>query len=446
MSLAARLSDTQRRVAHSWAQPVYRSGYLLVGNSLVTAVLGVAFWLLAARLYPAEAIGLNASALSAMMLIAGIAQLNLMSSLLRFVPTAGRRAASLVVPSYVAGATLSVLAAVVFLLGLGTWAPALRPLLLAPPIAVSFVLAAAIWPVWVMQSSVLVAVGHAGATTWTNQLFNGLKLVLLVAFFAVLPGSGVWFAWIAATAVAVGTGSWFLFRRAVPAFAALTSDVPPYVPTPGDFLRFAAPDYVAALAWIACTTLTPILVLDLTDARHAAVFALAWQICLVLYGVPAALGQSLVAHGVRHPTELATHHRRILLSSLGFLGPIVLVLVVFTPLLLQPFGAWYAAQGVGTLRLLSLSALPNAVVALAVSRARVERRMVLVTTTMTALCLLVLLLTGLLVPQVGIVGAAVGWLVGQLVLACGVGLGRLLRASEGKARMHPETVTPGGAA
>jgi hypothetical protein len=49
MSVAARLSDTQRRVARSWAQPVYRSGYLLVGNSLLTAVTGVAFWLLAAR-------------------------------------------------------------------------------------------------------------------------------------------------------------------------------------------------------------------------------------------------------------------------------------------------------------------------------------------------------------------------------------------------------------
>jgi O-antigen/teichoic acid export membrane protein len=428
MSVAARLSDTQRRVARSWAQPVYRSGYLLVGNSLLTAVTGVAFWLLAARLYPAEAVGLNSSAVSAMMLIAGIAQLNLMSSLLRFVPNAGRRAGSLVLPAYAIGAFLSLLAAVAFLLGLRVWAPALQPLLLSPVTAVSFVLAAALWPVWVMQSSVLVAVGHAGATTWTNQLFNGLKAVLLLAFFVVLPSSGVWYAWMAATGVGVLTGTWFLFRRAIPRFGDQTAGAPVQVPSRRDFVRFAGPDYVAALAWIAGTSLTPILVLNLTDARHAAVFALTWQICFVLYGVPSAQGLALVAHAARNPDELVAHHRRTLRTSIGLVAPVVLVLVAFAPLLLRPFGGWYASQGVGTLRLLALSALPNVLVTLAVSRARVERRMATIVAAMTALCLIALLLTWLLVPHIGIVGAAVAWLVGQTVVASAVGLRRLRRA------------------
>jgi O-antigen/teichoic acid export membrane protein len=151
--------------------------------------------------------------------------------------------------------------------------------------------------------------------------------------------------------------------------------------------------------------------------------------CFTLYGVPVALGQALVAYGVRDPARLGHHHRRILLSSLGLLVPVVVVLVVFAPVILAPFGPWYASQGVLTVRLLALSALPNAVVALTVSRARVDRRMPTVVTTLGVLCLFVLGLTWLLVPHVGIVGGAVAWLCGQLAVAGGIGIRSLTRDS-----------------
>lgn len=154
-------------------------------------------------------------------------------------------------------------------------------------------------------------------------------------------------------------------------------------------------------------------------------FALAWSMCFVLYGVPAAFGQSLVAHGVREPHRLTERHRRILLSSLALLGPVVAVILVFAPLFLLPFGAWYASQGAGTVRLLALSALPNAVVALTVSRARVERDMVTVVVTMVGLAVVVLGLTLLLVPLMGIAGGGMAWLTGQLLVAGGIGLRRL---------------------
>lgn len=420
------LATGHRRLADQWAQPVYRAGYLLVLNSLVTALLGLGFWLLAARLFPPEVIGVNAATISAMMFIAGVAQLNLMSALLRFVPTAGRRAGRMVVLSYAVGATLSALAATGYLLRLGAWTPALSPFLGQFWVGLSFVVASAGWAVMVMQASVLVALGRAGVTTVVNQVFNFLKLALLLPFVVLLPTSGVWFGWTGAMAVAVAAGAWFIFGRALTAFVETPPSVPAYLPSLRDLARFALPDYVAALAWIACTSLVPILVLNLSDAEHSAVFALAWSICLTLYGVPTALGQSLVAYGVREPARLREHHRRILLSSLGILSPVVAVLVVFAPAILAPFGHWYVSQGVLTVRLLALSALPNAVVALTVSRARVDRRMTTVVTSMVALCLLVLGLTWSVVPRMGIVGGGLAWLVGAVVVAAGIGVQHLL--------------------
>ena len=69
--------------------PMFRSGYALVANEGVTAALGLVYWLVAARQYDARTVGINTAAISAMMFIAGVAQLNLMSALLRFVPVLG---------------------------------------------------------------------------------------------------------------------------------------------------------------------------------------------------------------------------------------------------------------------------------------------------------------------------------------------------------------------
>src|SRR5712692_394265 len=70
--------------------PLYRNGYALILSSAMTSGLGAVYWIIAARNYSVEDVGINSAAISAMMFLAGISQLNLMSALVRFVPRAGR--------------------------------------------------------------------------------------------------------------------------------------------------------------------------------------------------------------------------------------------------------------------------------------------------------------------------------------------------------------------
>src|SRR5512139_3328907 len=88
--------------------PLYRNGYALVFSSTATSVLGVVYWVLAARYYTTEAIGLNSAALSTMMFLASLAQLNLMNALNRFVPSAGAATARLVISAYGMSAVIAV--------------------------------------------------------------------------------------------------------------------------------------------------------------------------------------------------------------------------------------------------------------------------------------------------------------------------------------------------
>jgi O-antigen/teichoic acid export membrane protein len=262
--------------------------------------------------------------------------------------------------------------------------------------------------------------------TLTNQAFNALKLLALVPFTVLIPSTGVWFAWTGAAACVVAFGLQYVFGRNSARFTA-ESPVRTSVLSLVELARFASPDYVASLAWLASTTLVPVMVLDLSDADSAAAFSLTWSIALVLFSVPAVLGQLLVAEGVRDPQQLGELHVKMLRATLALVAVAVAVLLVFTHPILSLFGGWYAAAGATTLRILALSALPNVVVALAVSRARADRRMWTVVWTMLTLCVVVVPGTWLTVPRWGIAGAAAAWLSAQILVVLGLQCGRRQR-------------------
>ncbi len=89
--------------------PLYRDGYALLLATGLASVLGIVHWALAARLYPAATVGFNSAVLSAMMLVSGLAQLNMTALLLRYRPVMGRSRRRLVEVTY-AGTLLVTLA------------------------------------------------------------------------------------------------------------------------------------------------------------------------------------------------------------------------------------------------------------------------------------------------------------------------------------------------
>jgi O-antigen/teichoic acid export membrane protein len=396
--------------------PLYRSGHALMLNAALTAGVGIGFWLVAARFYPPAVVGRNSAAISAMMFLAGMAQLNLMSALLRFVPTAGARAPRLVLGSYALGAATSAVVATVFVAGIDRWAPDLEPLLADRVSMVWFVVATAAWAIFVMQDPVLVAVRRSWMVPTENLVFALLKLALVFAVATVLPAVGILVSWTVAMTLAVVGTTAYILGRALPAHVRAAPDA---VESPGvpEIARFTAADYVGALFWVAATALMPVLVLDLAGATSAAAFAMAWTITLALYQLPTGMGQSLVTHAASDQAHLGAHHRDALKHTLRLVVPAVAVLAISAPWILEVFGSVYADEGTTVLRLLALSAVPHTVNSMAVSRGRVQRHMRFVVTLLAILCSLVLALAVVLLPVLGIVGVGVAWLVAQSLVA-----------------------------
>ncbi len=96
----AGLAERYRKFRAHLASPLFRNAYALMLNTGATGLLGVAYWLLAARHYPAADVGRASAAYSAMYLVSGITAYSILGAITRFIPQAGRHTSALVLRAY----------------------------------------------------------------------------------------------------------------------------------------------------------------------------------------------------------------------------------------------------------------------------------------------------------------------------------------------------------
>ena len=421
-----RLPATARRALPS--EPLLRNGHLLTFSSLVTSVFGAGYWALAARFFSPATLGRNYSAIAAMMLLSGIGQLNLTNVLVRFVPAAGRRTRSLVLRAYLAAIATTVPLATAFVLLLPEISPGLV-FLHSPLPGAGFVLATAGYGLFTIQDGVLTGLRRPDWVVLENAIFAAVKIAAVAVFALAAISGGVLLSWALALIAAIAVTNAFLFTRAIPRHespaTALDRSRRTAPAAPGNrgsapTLGYVVCDYIGSLFWFAATTLPPLIVLDRSGPAEAAYFSLAWVIAYVLFLISANMGSSLVVESAADPAQLARNCRCVLSHTGVLLAACTLVLTATAPEILGVFGADYAANGTGLLRLLLISALPNLVVATAVSVCRAQRRMRAVIAILSILCCLTLGLILLLVPIMGIAGAGAAWLIAETAVATGL--------------------------
>jgi O-antigen/teichoic acid export membrane protein len=416
--------STRARLAEHVRLPLHRDGYALAANSAFTAVAGLVYWIVAARQYSAHDVGINSALISSMMFLAGIAGLNLTNVVVRFLPEAGPRTARLAAISYGVAGSAAVLIALGFVVGVGEWAPALDFLRDDAALGAWFLLSTLGWCLFSIQDSVLTALGKAVWVPIENAVFSLLKLGLLVVGASLLPVYGIFVSWTAAMLVSVAGVNLVIFVRLVKRAAGRPAAEPPVLRSRA-FARYFAADYTCSVAWLSGINLMPLVVTAVLGATQNAFYALAWAVSLPLYAFAASIGMSLVLHGSRERAALPALERKAAVQGARVLLPSVVVAVVLAPQVLSLFGPEYAEEGSTLLSLLALGSLPYFVLTLALSVARIERRLRPAVLAWGAQAVLALALAVPLLNALGVTGAGVAWLGSQCVVATGVLLVRL---------------------
>jgi O-antigen/teichoic acid export membrane protein len=405
-----------RGLLKGWRAPQHRDGLALVASSGLSSAVGLLYWVLAAQLFPPDVVGVNAVALSSLMLVGGVAHLNMSHALLRFVPVAGTAARRLVVLGYLVAVAVSALAGAGFALGAIWWAPELIDIAGYGTLVAFFAVSCPVWTLFSLQDYVLTAVGRATAVPLESLVFSVLKIGLLIAVtLAALPG-GIALSWVIATALIVLLINFWLLVRLLPAHGRATADRAVPI-TAGAVAKFIGADYVGALFWQAALMGLPVLVLGRLGPEAAAAYNMVWQFGMALYLVPSGMGQSMIAHNAADPAKVDKARRETVRRGLMLVVPVALVLALGAPLVLALFGAHYTDTGSGALALIALSAVPNVITAAATSTARVRQRRGVQFGVPTSLSVLAIGLSWLLMPHLGILAVGIAWLAAQCIVA-----------------------------
>jgi O-antigen/teichoic acid export membrane protein len=399
-----------RRLRGHLDDRLYRTGYYLIIGTGITSLLGVAFWALAARSYSAHEIGQNAAAISAMTLVSGVCSLGLSAVLVRYLPIAGTALRRLVFSSYALTAGLSLLAGALVAATSDVWSPTLD-FLQQPDWLIGFTLATAATTIFTLQDSVLTGLQTARWVPLENSLYAATKLVLLIALAALLPTAGPFVAWNAPLLPAIIVINWLIFRRLIPndrSVGSLERD---------KVIRMAAGNYGGNLFALVGNMYLPILVANQAGAADAAYFFIPWMICLSLQLVALNVTTSLTVEAALDMPKLRRLSRQALAHSMRLVAPMAVLTGLIAPLALLVFGQEYADSGTNLLRLLAVGAIPNVIVALGIGVARLEHRGGFVVVVQGIQFAIVLGLSALLIPDVGVVAVGWTWTGAQFLLA-----------------------------
>lgn len=341
----------------------------LIISGAGSAVIGVAFWAVAAHRASATVIGRTSAEIAAMILLASLAQLSFGSTFERFLPIAGDQTHIFVKRAYL----ICTLVALVFAIAYVFLGFAHNFIPSSFGWTALFVAAVVIWTVFSLQDSVLIGLR---ATRWVpveNILYSLAKLALIPVFIVVTSSQGVFLAWITPVIAAIIWVNWYLFRRRIPEHEALNPSSS-NLPSIRELIFLTGAQYATLLVSMISMSIVTLIVIARLGAVANAHYYLPAQIGNGVALFFWSINSSFLVEAASEPHALRHHARVALRAGIAVLVPSVVIGVIVAPDILRIFGTGYAAGGTTLLRLLLLSLPGSAVTSFYTSFAWLDRR------------------------------------------------------------------------
>jgi O-antigen/teichoic acid export membrane protein len=414
-------SRTQTAESAPASNHLLRSAYSLLANTAVTSILGMGFWVAAARLYPTVDVGRDTVLISVMIELSTICQLNMGNGIARFLPDLGRHSARALGVVYALTGFVALVVGASFVLVAPHVSHQLSYLGGETALAVGFVLTLILWGMFTLQDAALTAMRQAPWIPVENGIFGLLKLAALPLLLAVSSVNGVLLAWALPMGLLLIPVNLMVFRRAIPRHTA-GRKCESAISRVGRrrVVRFLAQDYLASIFTQATLTVLPLLVIAILGATQSAYFAMPFVIVLAFDSFAYGACLSLVVEATLEYGRLRTLTVIFARRVLTLLMPAAALLALAAPLVMLPFGRGYAEHGAGALRLLLCGSVFRAVTALFSAVSRAQGRGVRLGLVELALLVLVLGSAVPLAHSHGIAGVAAAWLAANAIICLAV--------------------------
>jgi O-antigen/teichoic acid export membrane protein len=361
-------------------------------------------------------------------LLSNISQLNGAQILMRYLPAAGLRGRRLITLAIAIPATVSALLTVVVLIAAHFITADDYVLHVGLPLGLWIVASVVIWSMFNLQDATFIGLRRVKWVPISNTAFGAAKVILLFPFVGLFAGYGIFVAWTLPVLFSLVPLQILLYKKYIPIFESeATGDEPPIERRV--VVRFIAWDYFGWMFSQAAGTIVPLLIISVLDDKQNAYFYMSQIIATAVDLFVINLMTSLVVEASRDLSAIAHLSRLIVKRILFLVLPAVVLIIVAAPLFFAVLPGNYGAEGTTVLRLLALATLPRVVIALSNSLSRLDQKTHQVTILQAVHAGLIIGLTLLLMPHMGINGAALAILISATVVALAVMPRLVLRLS-----------------
>jgi len=370
---------------------------------------GFFFWIINARFYSIEQVGIATTLISVVTLISSFSMLGLNSGIIRYLPTSERKN-QIINTSFTLVTLASALMASTYLILINIFSPKLlfvRENIFFALLFVSFIIFNSLN---ILSENVFIAYRSSKYVLIKNAVSSLVKLALPI-FLISLGTYGIFASVGIATVVALVLSIIFLIAK----FSYL---IRPVISRDvvNRMTKFSFGNYIAGLIGVLPASILPIMILNNLGAKFSAFFYIDMMIVNLLYVIPAAVAQSLFAEGSSSQILLNTEIKKAIKLISIILFPASIIIIIFGNNILLFFGKSFSVEGFRFLQIMTLSLIIGTVnyICSAILRIKNKNKEIILASIINASLTLGI---GYLLISYGLIGIAVGWITGEIVIA-----------------------------
>jgi O-antigen/teichoic acid export membrane protein len=386
----------------------------LVLNTLVMTLSGFIFWIIVARMYTPEQVGISSTIISAILLIGLLSMAGLNFSMVRFLPSSNDPV-NLINSCIILTLSACMLLTCSFVAGLKILSPSLIFIQESAPALIGFIVFSLFWTLTSISEYIFIARQRSAYVLYKNLIYAALRICFpLGAVLFSYSVFGIVGSWGLAVIIACAVMTVFFLPK-------VQSNYRPVVSMNSGLLKelipYASGSYSVSLFSSAPRLLLPLVVLNVAGASDNAYFFIAWSLAELTFAIPVSTSLSLFSLGSNSQHTLQKDIVKSLKLTSLFIVPAALIFVLAGHWVLLIFGRVYATQSLLLLQILAVSSLPTAVNYIYSAILRITNKLPELIIIRGAIAIMILVAAYYLVPVYGIVVIGIIWLGIQTVVA-----------------------------
>ena len=381
--------------------PLYNNTIFITLTSLLIALSGFLFWIIAAKIYPADTVGIATVLISSSMLLIVLSRGGLDNSSIKYFNKFDRN--SVFITSIVVTTLISAILGTIFIFSIDFWSPSLH--FLQSPIGLLYILFLIAISISTMTGIFLIAI-REGKFRFGQSIVLSSRLVFLFplisfGFLGIFGAAGISFILSAILGIII------LYRDGFRLNLKLNLE---YLK---ESFNFSINNYISGMLSSLPIQILPIITLNILGSENTAYFYIAFTVASVLNIIPTAISTSLFVEG-SYEANLAQNCLKSLTVIIIVLTPMIILFYFFGGFILNLFGKNYII-GLDLLRLLVISSIFVAIFQLYTTIKRIQNDMRSLTCISALLFSLLMITSYIFMSFYGLVGIGYAWMLSYFI-------------------------------